>query len=258
MKSRTKYLSVAAAAMLCGAAFAQQNTLISFSTSSVLGDTYADGSVVQKGEWYALCWSSDGTFAGLDATGEAIAAGDEVLAKFPLAKVVDGKGYCPKTVVEIDSNYKSDGFFFVYLLDTRGGTDNTVYASGDVSRPFSVNSATEVVGVTAAATAVTISNVSTAGKAVTEASIKGLGVENPRVVGINPVGDQVLIEVENMSPYIRYNVKKGASVSAITSLATETTPQTGDLEGNSVVFPVAKDEARFFQVVQQPLTVTEE
>ena len=79
MKIRTKYLSVAAAVMLCGAAFAgQDDAVITFSTTA---DYYADGTPVKDGEFYALCWSADASFDGLTAQGAAVNAEEKVLAK---------------------------------------------------------------------------------------------------------------------------------------------------------------------------------
>ena len=65
MKSVVKYLSTAAAAVLCGAALANQDdAIITFSTTA---DYYADGTAVKDGEFYALCWSWDNAFDGLTA-----------------------------------------------------------------------------------------------------------------------------------------------------------------------------------------------
>ena len=51
----SKFCFTLATAVFAAGAFADAaNVLISFSTTA---DTYADGTPVKDGEWYALCWS---------------------------------------------------------------------------------------------------------------------------------------------------------------------------------------------------------
>ena len=81
-----RLLTVFGVAGLAMASFAAVNdTLISFSTPGV--DTYADGTAVRDGECYALVWSADGVFEGLDVNGRPLDAADAVVLVAPVARI---------------------------------------------------------------------------------------------------------------------------------------------------------------------------
>ena len=121
-----RLLTVFGVAGLAMASFAAVNdTLISFSTPGV--DTYADGTAVRDGECYALVWSADGVFEGLDVNGRPLDAADAVVLVAPVAK--DGR--CPDLVYQVDAARAAafaGGQYGVYLLDTR----RTDAATGEV------------------------------------------------------------------------------------------------------------------------------
>lgn len=66
------------------------DTLITFSTCGAGPDRYADGEAVMDGECYALVWSKDGVFEGLQADGVPVDANDKVVL---VAPKVGGSGF---------------------------------------------------------------------------------------------------------------------------------------------------------------------
>jgi hypothetical protein len=251
MKSRTKYLSAAVAVMLCGAAFSgQDDAVITFSTTA---DFYADGTPVKDGEFYALCWSADASFDGLTAQGEAVTAAEKVLAKIPLAK--DGR--CPTTVFEVDSGFVSGGYFFVYLLDTRDAAGKPATSSAALAAS-GVNGSVAVVSAAAAGNGTIVSQTGVDTSATPYVATDVSNVPNPTVESLTIDGDNAIIAVGNLVPYVKYNVKKGATIGEIETLGGQ--PLQGKDEG--VTFVISKKDANFFKVVRQPvdqpLTATEE
>lgn len=242
MKSVVKYLSTAVAAVLCGAALANQDdAIITFSTTA---DYYADGTAVKDGEFYALCWSADNAFDGITAQGTAVNAAEKVLAKIPLAK----DGHCPTTVFEVSSDYVSGGYFFVYLLDTRDASGKPAASSAALATS-GVNGSTVVVSAAAAGNGTIVSKTDVATStdyAVTDVT----DVPNPTIVDLDFDDDNAIITVGNMVPYLKYNVKKGATVDQIKTLGGQ--PMQGKA-GGVVQFVINKKDANFFKVVRQPL-----
>lgn len=241
MKSVVKYLSTAAAAVLCGATLANQDdAIITFSTTA---DYYADGTAVKDGEFYALCWSADNAFDGITAKGTAVNADEKVLAKIPLAK----GGRCPTTVFEVSSDYVKGGYFFVYLLDTRDASGKPAASSAALATS-GVNGSTVVVSAAAAGNGTIVSKTDVATSkeyAATDVS----DVPNPTIEDLDFDGENAIITVGNMVPYLKYNVKKGATVDQIETLGGK--PLQGEAGG--VTFVISKKDANFFKVVRQPL-----
>ena len=242
MKSVVKYLSTAAAAVLCGAALANQDdAIITFSTTA---DYYADGTAVKDGEFYALCWSADNAFDGITAQGTAVNAAEKVLAKIPLAK----DGHCPTTVFEVSSDYVSGGYFFVYLLDTRDASGKPAASSAALATS-GVNGSVAVVSAAAAGNGTIISQTGVDTSATPYVETDVSNVPNPTVESLTFDGDSAIIEVGNLVPYVKYNVKKGATVDQIKTLGGK--PLQGEAGG--VTFVIDKKDANFFKVVRQPL-----
>ena len=103
---------------MVGAVFAgADDVLVSFSTNGAEPDRYADGEVVMNGECYALVWSSDGVFEGLNADGTPIDPNDRVVLVAPVAK----NGHCPEVTFQIDAaeaKQQKNGQYGVLLLDS--------------------------------------------------------------------------------------------------------------------------------------------
>ena len=85
MPKTARIMAVAAVVMCAACAFgSMQDKLARFSTPGP--DRYADGSIVQDGECYALVWSPAGTaFAGFNADGTPVSSRDRVVLAGALA-----------------------------------------------------------------------------------------------------------------------------------------------------------------------------
>lgn len=211
--------------LLAGAcAFAGvDNHVIMFSTQGP--DTYADGTVVLDGEFYALVWTPNGqTFGGIDAAGKAVEP-SRILVEAPLAK--DGR--CPNVMFQIDEQVWKDeglgnGKLAVYLLDSRkfkivdgklakdaggkplveswGLASGLVHGYGDtgvtVNEQFA--SAGQSVGITADAAAA----VPTGAQALTIRDFKVLG-------------DKVCITVSGASEKLMFGVRTGSDAANLES-----------------------------------------
>ena len=259
----TKLCLMFTAATLAVGAFADAaNVLVSFWSTN---DTYADGSTVKEGEWYALCWSPNETFGGITYDYKPVVDGDVICDMMPRAvKTEEGVG-CKFTVFQADSSLvKDDGNFFVYLLDTR-----------DVAGNVTKDSTTTESGLRVPDTK--LSGVSVSASFTAEAEIgKNNAVESdlpksmvgwfesdvpadkcPRVVGFKLIDDaKVELKVADMLPGVKYNVKMGSNPAELTTYALKV-PQTVSGEGSVVPFEVSKGDASFFQVIRQPLKVEE-
>lgn len=233
-----------AAAFFAAAALADAaNVLVSFSTTA---DKYADGTDVKDGEWYALCWSADGKFDGLNLDCTPVDPAEKVLILAPLAK----GGRCPYVLFQIDSaEAPVGGNYFVYLLDTRDVTEGAVSAAtvAEDGRRVPAN----VVNGSAAAQSYTASasigsNVATAASSGSVAA-DGWKAVQPKITGFDLVDDAtVKISVAGMMNGLNYKVKMG---SALDNMTTATiTPKTED---GKAVFYVNDKDARFFKVVAE-------
>lgn len=108
--------------MAAGAVFAVGQPEVQVVTFSSQGtDTYEDGSAVLDGECYALVWSPDGQFGGIDGNGGAKREGDKVVYIGDFAK--DGR--CRSVEFHVANGYfteyerKKVGKFALWVLDTR-------------------------------------------------------------------------------------------------------------------------------------------
>jgi len=244
--SITKFFALSVATMAMSCAFADAaNVLVSFSTTA---DKYADGTAVKDGEWYALCWSADGVFEGLKLDATPVDANDLVCLMAPLAK--DGK--CPYTVFQIDSqspNCKRTGKYAVVMLDTRGVGDLPAKAGAD-GKPTIINGAVVAADYQAgSATSGTGEGSVPEGAAWGETSVAE-GTKQPVIKGFQVIGNaKVQIDVEDMLPNLRYNVKMGPSVDKLENYGLET-PAVG---ADKASFIVDAKDAKFFQVTRQPL-----
>lgn len=240
------------ASVMCAFADAA-NTLISFSTkapdASCKGDTYADGTVVKDGEWYALVWSADGVFEGVTTDCKAVDPEDAVVLVAPLAK----GGHCPFTVFQIDSksvNAKKSGQYAVYMLDTRSADGKTVAAKNADGLPTLLNGAVAAASyAAAAATDGGASQVSGSGSAVWSASVVK-DVRKPKITAFKIDGDKVKISVSDIMPGVKYNVRMGASVDKLENYALPVPQMAND---GVTEFNIDKAKGRFFQVVREPL-----
>ena len=234
------------------AAFADaSNPLIYFSTQGP--DTYSDGTTVLDGERYALVWSEDGVFEGLDVSCNPVDANDKVFAVLPRAK----GGRCPRTVFQIDSKVApAGGEYAVYLLDTRiqgesGALDTLAPAkAAGTAIPAAVRSSANVSAATYKATTGSFGGADL--KRASASTAAALPGENfaPVVTGIKVDDAYVYITARNASPLFTYDIQSGDDPAKVgkeggTEKKAEVTSK-GDDEV-TLVFP--KDEgAKFFKV----------
>lgn len=242
----TKFYACALLASFSSSVFADAaNVLVSFYTSA---DKYADGSAVKDGEWYALCWSTDGNFEGLNLDCTPVDPNDLVCLKAPLAK----NGHCPYTVFQIDSrspNCKRSGKYCVVMLDTRGTGGVPAEADAD-GKPKVLNGSVVAANYTAgSATSGTSPEKKPEGGTWAESAVAG-EVPQPVIKGFTVVNDaQVKIDVEGLVPNIAYTVKMGESVDKLDT-CDMTAVQAG---AETTSFIIDKGDAKFFQVTRKPL-----
>lgn len=242
-----KSAAFACSVVLATGAFADAgNTLITFSTQA---DTYADGTSVKDGEWYALCWSPNETFGGITADSKPAAAGDEIYLMAPLAK----NGHCPTTVFQLDSKVApTTGNYFVYMLDTRTASGDLAAAVDGKPVAASAQNKATASAATSERTITVKTGTETAASGFTETAVPA-GVGDPVIEKFDIVGTKARIVVSGMHPALQYNVKAGATVDKIETLNDR--PLQGDADG--VTFEVDKDLGNFFKVVRQPLKTQE-
>lgn len=240
----SKIFSMAAAASMAVGAYADAaNVLVSFSTTS---DKYADGSTVKDGEWYALCWSADSEFDGINLDCTPKNPDEKVLILAPLAE----NGHCPSVVFQIDSTKApTGGNYFVYLLDTRNA-DGVVSVATTVDGrrvPENVANGSAVAQSYAASSAdgVKIASAGTSGAAV---GTEVWSPAQPKIEGFELVGDAtVKITVVGMMSGLTYKVSMGSDIGNMKT----TEIVTSDKEDGKVSFYVTDKDARFFKVVAE-------
>jgi len=254
------------AAIFAVGAFADaSNLLVSFYSTD---DYYADGTQVLPGEWYALCWSSSAEFGGITYDFKPAVEGDKIFSMMPRAKrYEDGNVGCEYSIFQIDSSkVPSGGNYFVYLLDTRNvdGTavakettnedgmrvPDTKLSGASVSGSFT---ATAFNGKKAKRRKAVASDVAASKIGIWDESALPSDVKTPRIVDFKLINSAtVRISVADMMPGVKYNVKMGASLSDMTSYRLQA-PKTVDVEGETVPFDVSLEDAKFFQIIRQPI-----
>ena len=244
MKISKAFTFFAAALFAVGAFADAANVLISFSTTA---DYYADGTAVKDNEWYALCWSADDSFDGLNLDCTPVSEAEKILILAPLAE----GGRCPYVVFQVDSSKApSGGNYFVYLLDTRDANGNvSSYRKTDDGRyvPANVvNGSAAVQSYEAKTSEVGLTSTKASSSSV-EVSSDGWVAVQPKIVGFDLVGDAtVKITVVGMMRGLTYKVSMGSDVNDLKT--TDVAPTTED---GKVSFYVTDEDARFFKVVTE-------
>lgn len=250
--SISKVLCTALATVAVGSVMADMTNLVIPYSST--GDTYGDGVGVLDNEWYALCWSSSDTFAGLDANLAPVASGDEMIIARPLAL----NGGCRSVFFNVNpvganDNDRSSGNFFVVMLDTRNGAttlDATTKVVSGKTVPATVNGSAAAVKIDLDGAQYATSSSGTVGTESTFVAATSDDMTPAKIAGIEIVNGQAVVTVENMNPYISYTLKTGASVD---SLSTATiAPKKGSFakeKADTFEFVLEDGEdAKFFQL----------
>ena len=250
-----KKILITASAMVCAFALtAAEYASVSFQTTGP--DKYADGETVLDGECYALVWTADGVFEGLNVDGTCVDSADEVVVALPWAK----DGAFPATMFNIatDSKYVAGGELAIYLLDTRKFVDGEakvtgVNAAGKLTFVNASSKVDEAVTVSVAETSAPSAKTAAAG-AVEGAVASALpaDVPAPKVTGLDFVkvngADYVKLTVADTVGVANYAVQGGDTVAADGEVGKDT--KTGGAESITLLYPKTAD-ANFFKVIRK-------
>ena len=238
-----KTLIAGFAGLLAASVFAgsvKDNVVVTFYTQGP--DTYADGTPVVDGEYYALVWTPKGSeFAGINADGTAVAP-SKVALKAPLAK--DGK--CPYVKFElsadtVESQYSTDGTWGVYLLDTRKfvtAEDGTAAATG------STGSAVNGYGLATTADFSTMGGFAAASASTVAQNAISADKMNAKITSIKVADGFVYITVAGTVSTANYALKAGDTPTAQEEVKT----QAGNTTGDMIIVREAKAGGEFFSV----------
>ena len=237
-------ISMIAAMAACAAFAAADDILVTFSTPGP--DTYADGSTVLDGEYYALCWSTN--FPDFKINSDGTAEGGKVVLAAPIAK----NGRCPTIVYEVDAALAASdyvgGDWAVYLLDTRkftrdgegnlvaslSGTASKVNTSGQVGTANAgPGSVANLYGVTAQSSEI----------AADEDTLK------PEITSIRIVDGNVWVKAKNVAPYLAWGLAGGDTLDKIDTARGESKSGMGVDKDDEITFVTpAKEGGEFFKV----------
>ena len=237
--------------MLAGLAFAggAGDTLITFSTGGAEPDRYADGEAVMEGECYALVWSKDGVFEGLQADGAPVDPNDQVV----LVAAVAQNGHCPEAVFQVAADKAAalaGGRYGVLLLDTRVNRGGKVAPRGTLGGKLAMvngfGAVTEGLKVAAAEHATISEVLKPEGQVAGENAAVAASVKQPRIKHIWIEGENVFLRVENLSGFMR--VQGGGQPDAVLTMggAAETD---GGVEDVILVAPKVGNSG-FYKVVR--------
>ena len=246
-----KLLMIVGLMMATGLAFADgaNDTLITFSSNGAEPDRYADGEVVMDGECYALVWSKDGVFEGMQADGTPVDANDKVV----LVAAVAENGHCPDVVFQISAERAAtlaSGKYGVVLLDTRINKGGKVVPRGTVGGKLTMVNG---FGMVAEQTVVGSVPRATIGELVRPegqvANMNAAVVENvaqPRVKHIWIEGNNVFLKVENLNGFMR--VQGGGSPDSFAAMGAAT--QTDGRSGDVILVAPKVGNSGFYRVVR--------
>ena len=232
--AKTFFMTLVAFAATCAIAADLTTKIIAFAST---GAVYRDGTPASSGEWFALCWSPNAEFGGMDADCVATVEGDKVLRVFKYAN--DGSHLL--LVLDGEGETQATGNYFVFMLDTRDA-NGAVAAANASGKPARVNGSV-------VATKTNDETFDSYGVAVAADSSVGFVVadgEPARIVGIDPAAKT--LTVANLNPVVKYNVVYG---STLTELKNASLSLGGQFAGRSetVTFSFSNfDNAKFFQL----------
>ena len=207
------------------------DALITFSTNGSAPDRYADGEVVMDGECYALVWSKDGVFEGLQADGAPIDPNDRVV----LVAAVAQDGHCPEVVFQVsaaESAALAAGRYGVLLLDTRERRGGKVAPRGTLGGSLAMvngfGQVAEGVKVAASEHASIGEILRPEGQVAGENAAVAANVKQPRIKHIWIEGGNVFLRVENLNGFMR--VQGGDAPDAVLTMGAATQTDGGDAD----------------------------
>ena len=214
--------------------YAIQTPELQVLTFTVSGaETYADGSALAEDECYALVWSKDGEFDGLNPDGTPIHEGDEVL--------YIGKIYKDSNVVfRLEYGFKSGGTFEVYILDSRVFDDN-----GELKSVGKIGGQVNVRDYVKAANAKVMSSGNQAIPTADEGLPNGVVIAQPTIdpanipafkfTSIKVDGNWVVMIIDNTIPGVNYDTAASGKESGITTATAKPTILIRPKEGDSAI-----------------------
>lgn len=218
------------AAAVAFAAPAPEVQTLSFSIQGA--ETYADGSALADGECYALVWSEDGVFEGINGDGTAKGAGDEVIY---IGKIVKGAAVS----FQIADGFKSSGSFDIWILDTRVFENGAVQSigktvSGKVTITHAVKATTAAVAVSGSQTApAAVGGIP--GGAVISAPTAPANIPPLKFTSIKLDGGYVVMEAEDTVPGVNYATVANGKESGITTATSSKIILIRPKEGNTAI-----------------------
>ena len=190
--------------LAAAAAFAAPMPQVQTLNFSIQGtEKYADGSALADGECYALVWSADGVFEGINADGTAKGEGDEVVYIGQIVKGVD-------VSFQIADGFKGNqGYFDIWILDTRVFENGAVKSIGKtaggkvtVSKAAKATSAAVKSGSSQSAPT-TVGGVA-GGAVIAAPTVDPTSIPPLRFTSIKLDGDYVVMEAEGSVPGVSY------------------------------------------------------
>ena len=259
MKKLIGSMVLAAAALAANAAV--DDLRLTFYTKGP--DTYADGTTVKDGEFYALVWvAKDAAFQGFNADGTLVAKEtNELVAAVPFAE--NGHlAFCKKQIAASEMVRYAGGTFELVMLDTRNA-DGTVSAAQRVDGTGAwelkaVNGYQSVASTTPQAAA--LSTALDIDLPIRISFVSEVPADAPKPVitsttmreGAN--GREMVIRVKGTAAYLRYTVaavKLGETAEA-SSRQDEATAANGSADPEAeieIVVPATADSG-FFTVIR--------
>ena len=194
-------------------------------------EKYADGSDLSAGECYALVWSEDGEFEGINGNGTPKGAGDEVIYIGQIAKNA-------AVSFQIAKDFKAGGTFEIWILDTRVFRNGEIVAIGKASGGS--------LTVTHAAKAVS-AEVSVAGGPTVPAGASGIpggviaaptapaSIPPLRFTSIKLDGNYVVMEADSTVPGVNYTTVVNGKEAGVTTATSDKIILIRPKEGDSAI-----------------------
>ena len=250
-----KKFVIAASAIASALALTAAEEFASVSFQTTGPDKYADGQTVLDGECYALVWTADGVFEGLNVDGTCVDPADELVIALPWAK----DGAFPATMFNIstETKYIASGELALYLLDTRKFIDGAAKVSGvdAEGKLVFVNASSKVNEAVTASVAGSAPAAKTAAAGAVDGAVASAlpeDVPSPKVTGLDFVkvngADYVKFTVANTVGFANYAVKGGDTVAVDGAVGTDA--KTGGAESITLLYPKTAD-ANFFKVIRK-------
>ena len=225
-----KKLVLTAMGLAATTAFAVTMPAVQVLSFSVKGtETYADGSALADGECYALVWSKDGEFDGINADGTAKGEGEEVIY---IGKIVKGADVS----FQIADGFKTGGCYDIWILDTRIFVNGEVKSvgkatNGNVTITHAAKATSTAVAVSGSQSAPTTAG-GVSGAVVVSGPTAPASIPALRFTSITLDGDYVVMTAANAIPGVSYTTVVDGKEAGITTATGDTIilirPKEGD------------------------------